>query len=151
AIALDMRERIRDLDLPKDTAVKVVEPPPGPPVIGTLLAEIYGPDPQTRRAVAGKGREAFESVPFLVDIDDSYHNQPDRVRLAIDQDNLEYYRVEQSDVYDTLRYFYGGATLGYSHRGGGRQPIPIRLSLPKKHGTIDERALATPVPANALP
>ncbi|WP_173933074.1 efflux RND transporter permease subunit [Chelativorans sp. Marseille-P2723] len=151
AIALDMRERIKDLDLPNDTAVKVVEPPPGPPVIGTLLAEIYGPDPQTRRAVAGKVREAFESVPFIVDVDDSYHNQPERVRLAIDQDNLEYYRVEQSDVYDTLRYLYGGATVGYSHRSEGRQPIPIRLALPKEHGTIDERALATPVPANALP
>ncbi|MGB3389035.1 MAG: efflux RND transporter permease subunit [Pseudaminobacter sp.] len=150
-IALDMRERIKDLELPKGTAVKVVEPPPGPPVIGTLLAEIYGPDPQTRRAVAGKVREAFESVPFIVDVDDSYHNQPERVRLAIDQDNLEYYRVEQSDVYDTLRYLYGGSTVGYSHRGGGRQPIPIRLALPKEYGTIDERALATPVPANALP
>ncbi|EXL03237.1 efflux RND transporter permease subunit [Aquamicrobium defluvii] len=151
AIALDMRDRIKDLGLPEGTVVKVVEPPPGPPVIGTLLAEIYGPDPQTRRAVAGKVREAFESVPFIVDVDDSYRNQPERVRLAIDQDNLEYYRVEQSDVYDTLRYLYGGSTVGYSHRGGGRQPIPIRLAMPKAHATIGERALATPVPANALP
>src|SRR5690606_8863664 len=109
------------------------------------------PDPETRRAVAGKVREAFESVPFLVDVDDSYHNRPERVRVAIDQDNLEYHRVEQSDVYDALRYLYGGATVGYSHRGGGRQPIPIRIALSKSAATIDERALATPVPANALP
>ena len=47
--------------------------------------------------------------------------------------------------------FMGGATVGYSHRGGGRQPIPIRLALAKEHATIDERTLATPVPANALP
>ena len=55
-IALDIRERLKGLDLPRGTAVKVVEPPPGPPVLATLLAEIYGPDPETRRAVATKVR-----------------------------------------------------------------------------------------------
>ncbi|OYY61009.1 MAG: multidrug transporter AcrB, partial [Rhizobiales bacterium 35-66-30] len=151
AIALDIRERLRGLDLPAGTAVKVVEPPPGPPVLGTLLAEIYGPDPATRRAVAAKVREAFESVPFIVDVDDSYGIQPERVRIAIDQDNLEYYKVEQGDVYDAIRAFYAGSTVGYSHRGGGRQPIPIRIALPKSAEVVNERTLTTPVPANALP
>jgi hypothetical protein len=41
------------------------------------------PSPAARRAVADKGRAAFKSVPFIVDIDDSYHNQPKRVRVAI--------------------------------------------------------------------
>ncbi len=131
--------------------MKVVEPPPGPPVLATLLAEIYGPDPATRRAVAQKVREIFKSIPFIVDVDDSFHNQAERVRVSIDQDNLEYYRVEQSDVYDTLNTLYGGTTVGYSHRGGGRQPIPIRIALPKGRSVMDERALSTPVPANALP
>jgi multidrug efflux pump subunit AcrB len=151
AIALDIRQRLNDLGLPDGSIVKVVEPPPGPPVLGTLLAEIYGPDPQTRRAVAGKVREAFKSVPFIVDVEDSYRNQPERLRVAINQDSLEYYKVEQSDVYDTLRYLYGGVTVGYSHRGGGRQPIAIRLALPKADAVMDQRALTTPVPANALP
>ncbi|MBN8968328.1 MAG: efflux RND transporter permease subunit [Rhizobiales bacterium] len=151
AIALDIRQRLKDLGLPDGSIVKVVEPPPGPPVLGTLLAEIYGPDPQTRRAVAGKVREAFKSVPFIVDVEDSYRNQPERLRVAINQDSLEYYKVEQSDVYDTLRYLYSGVTVGYSHRGGGRQPIAIRLALPKADAVMDQRALTTPVPANALP
>ncbi|WP_373090181.1 efflux RND transporter permease subunit [Sneathiella sp.] len=150
-IALEIRQRLRGADIPKDAVLKVVEPPPGPPVISTLLAEIYGPDPQTRRAVAHKVGEAFASIPFIVDIDNSYHNQPERVRVAINQDNLEYYRVEQSDVYDTLRYLYGGVTVGYSHKGGGRQPIAIRVALSKSRAVMDERTLTTPVPANALP
>ena len=150
-VALDIRERLKGVDFPAGTAVKVVEPPPGPPVLGTLLAEIYGPDGETRRAVAAKVREAFQSVPFIVDVDDSFGQPAERVRIAIDQDNLEYYRVEQSDVYDAIRAFYGGSTVGYSHRGGGRQPIPIRLSLPKGERVLDERALSTPIPANALP
>ncbi|WP_112663182.1 efflux RND transporter permease subunit [Microvirga flavescens] len=150
-IALEIRERLKGLDLPARTTVKVVEPPPGPPVLGTLLAEIYGPDAQTRRAVAAKVRKAFESVPFIVDVGDSYGAPADRVRIAIDQDNLEYYRVEQSDVYDAIRAFYGGTTVGYSHRSGGRQPIPIRLALPKDEKVMSERNLTLPVPANTLP
>jgi multidrug efflux pump subunit AcrB len=150
-IALEVRERIAGLALPEGMAVKVVEPPPGPPVLSTLLAEIYGPDPETRRAVAAKVRESFARVPFVVDIDDSYGVQGTRVRLAIDQDNLEYYKVEQSDVYDTIGALFGGTTVGYSHRGGGRYPIPIRLALSKGTTTLGEAALATPVPANVIP
>ncbi|BCH24202.1 efflux RND transporter permease subunit [Mesorhizobium sp. L-8-3] len=150
-IALDIRARLKGLDLPVGTALKVVEPPPGPPVLGTLLAEVYGPDPETRRAVAAEVRKTFESVPFIVDVDDTFGSPAERVRLAIDQDNLEYYRVEQSDLYDTLGALYGGVRVGYSHRGGGRQPIPIRIALGKSEKVVDERTLATPVPANALP
>ncbi len=150
-VALELRTRLKDLPLPEGTVVKVVEPPPGPPVLGTLLAEIYGPDPETRRAVAAKVRETFASVPFIVDVEDSFRNRPERVRIAIDQDNLEYYRVEQGDVYDTIRTFGSGSTVGYSHRGGGRPPIPIRIALSKGERVVDERTLATPVPANALP
>ena len=87
----------------------------------------------------------------VVDIDDSYGVQKPRLRAAIDQDNLEYHKVEEADVYSTLQYLFAQTTVGYSHRGGGRQPIPIRLSLPKSEKVLDERVLSTPVPANALP
>jgi multidrug efflux pump subunit AcrB len=90
-------------------------------------------------------------VPFVVDTDDSYGQQVPRMRVAIDQDNLEYHKVEEADVYDTLQGLYAQNTVGYSHRGGGRQPIPITLGLPKPEKQINERALSTPVPANALP
>ncbi|MFG1285539.1 efflux RND transporter permease subunit [Xanthobacter versatilis] len=150
-IALDVRQRLKAIPLPAGSALKVVEPPPGPPVLATLLAEIYGPDPDTRRAVARKVRAAFESVPYIVDVDDSFGTPGERVRLAIDQDNLEFYKVEQADVYDAIRSVFTGATLGYSHRGGGRAPIPIRLALPKGEQAVDPRTLSTPVPANALP
>ncbi|MDH3195428.1 MAG: efflux RND transporter permease subunit, partial [Hyphomicrobiales bacterium] len=150
-IALELRRLLAGLDAPEGTAIKVVEPPPGPPVLATLLAEIYGPDAETRRAVATRVREAFASVDFIVDVDDSFGALAPRLRLAIDQDNLEFYKVEQRDVYDTISAYFGGRTVGYSHRGGGRRPIPIRIALPRGERLVDERALATPVPANALP
>ncbi len=150
-IALDLREKIAALPVKPGTSLKVVEPPPGPPVMATLLAEIYGPDAETRRKTAEKVREAFAKVPFIVDVDDSFGLQTPRVRAAIDQDNLEYHKVEEGDVYDTLQGLYADRTVGYSHRGGGRQPIPITLGLPKSAKMMDENALSTPVPANVLP
>ncbi len=150
-IALELRQKLKALALPDGTSIKVVEPPPGPPVLATLLAEIYGPDPETRRATAAKVREAFNAVPFVVDVDDSYGQQTPRIRVSIDQDNLEYQKVEEGDVYDTLQSLYADNTVGYSHRGGGRQPIPITVGLPKSDKVINERVLSTPVPANALP
>ncbi|MCC0054642.1 MAG: efflux RND transporter permease subunit [Rhodobiaceae bacterium] len=150
-IALDLRKRLEGIDAPAGTSIKVVEPPPGPPVLATLLAEIYGPDADTRRAVAEKVREAFAAVPFIVDIDDSYGVPAPRTRLRIDQDNVEYFKVEQQDVYDTIGTYFGGQTVGYSHRGDGRHPIPIRIATARENGVLDERALSIPVPANALP
>jgi multidrug efflux pump subunit AcrB len=86
AIALDIRRRLADLPLPDGSALKVVEVPPGPPVLATLLAEVYGPDAETRLATAAKIRKAFESVDFIVDIDDSYGKPSDRLRFSIDQE-----------------------------------------------------------------
>ena len=71
-IALDIRTRIAAIPLPDGASLKVVEPPPGPPVMATLLAEIYGPDAKTRRAVAARVEKAFRSASFIVDIDNSW-------------------------------------------------------------------------------
>ncbi len=116
-------QRLSALSLPEGTVIKVVEPPPGPPVLSTLLAEIYGPDPETRRAVARKVREAFETVPFIVDIDDSFGTRAERLRLTLNDANLDFHRIEPGDVFDTIGLLYGGKTVGYSHRSGGREPI----------------------------
>ena len=150
-IALEVREKLRGLDMPKGTALKVVEVPPGPPVLSTLLAEVYGPDPETRRATATKLKEIFESIPFIVDVDDSFRVPADRLRVSIDQDKLEFFRVEQKDVYDTIQAYLSGVPVGYSHRGEGRHPVEIAIALPKNELSLSQHTLSTPVPANAIP
>ncbi|SON58119.1 Multidrug transporter MdtB [Hartmannibacter diazotrophicus] len=150
-IALDLRHQIAAIDMPAGTSLKVVEPPPGPPVMATLLAEIYGPTPEERRAVAEKVEHAFKSVPFIVDVDNSFGTPAERLRARISPDKLEFFSVQESDVFDTLQMLGTSPTVGYSHRGGGRQPIPIILGLPKNEKVLDERALSTPIPANVLP
>ncbi len=150
-IALDIRGRLKDLGLPEGTVLKVVEVPPGPPVLATLLAEIYGPDPETRRAIAREVRKIFRSVPFIVDDEDSFGVEAPRLRVAIDQDNLEFHKVEERDVYDAIQAYMGGVSVGYSHRGGGRHPVEIAVQLPKPRLALSAQTLTTPVPANALP
>jgi multidrug efflux pump subunit AcrB len=151
AIALDIRERLAALDVPAGTVLKTVEPPPGPPVIATLLAEVYGPDAETRRAAAAQIRAAFEAVPFVVDVDDSFGVKAPRLRATISTDDLEFFGVQEADVFDTMALLNGGQVVGYSHRGDGRYPIPLIVGRDKGDRVLDERFLSTPIPANVLP
>ena len=150
-VALDVRRRLSGLQLPEGSTLKVVEVPPGPPVLATLLAEVYGPDAETRRAVATQLRTIFKSVPYIVDDSDSFGVQGIRQRIVLQQDQLEFYKVDERDVYDTVQAYLGGVPVGYSHRGGGRHPVEIAVQLPKSDLTLTQRTLATPVPANAMP
>ena len=147
AIALDVRRRLADLPVPTGSAVKVVEVPPGPPVLATLLAEVYGPDETTRRAAASKVRQAFKNVGYVVDVDDTFHEPSERLRFSIDQENLEFHGVEEQAVYDTIAGIIGGVKVGYSQRGHGTKPIEIVVKLPKRAQWMGERVLSTPVPA----
>jgi multidrug efflux pump subunit AcrB len=145
-IALEVRERLAGLETPPGTAVKVVEVPPGPPVLATLLAEIYGPDGKARRDAASRVRRIYEQIDFIVDADDSFGRPAERLRFAIDQENLEFHRVEEEEVYDTVAALLGGRRVGYSHRGSGANPIEIAIRLPKSGLYLSERLLSTPVP-----
>ncbi len=150
-IALDLRARMKHVTLPAGTVARVVEVPPGPPVLSTLLAEVYGPDSKTRREVAYELKKIFKSVPFIVDVDDSIGEPRPRLHISIDQDRLEFFGVQQSDVYDTIQALFGGTAVGYSHRGEGRNPIEIVVGLPKSHLSWNAALASTPVPANVLP
>ncbi|HYF86823.1 efflux RND transporter permease subunit [Azospirillum sp.] len=145
-VAIDLRRRLAAVPLPAGTVVKVVEVPPGPPVLSTLLAEVYGPDAETRRETAALVRDAFRQVDFVVDIDGTVRQPGKRLRFALDHGNLEFFGVEEQAVYDTLQALLGGVPVGYSHRGAGRLPMEISVRLPKSDLFLSERVLATPVP-----
>jgi len=147
AIALDLRERLDGLALPAGTSLKVVEAPPGPPVMATLLAEVYGPDAATRRAVAERLKGLFQSVPFIVDVDDSYGVPRPRLRLTPDRAQIERFGASERDVLDSIGAVMGGQTVGYAHRGEGRDPLAINVVLPQSARTWDEALAATPVAA----
>ncbi len=148
-IALDMRQRLKALETPAGTVVRVVEVPPGPPVISTLLAEIYGPDAASRRAVASEVRGIFEAIPYVVDIDDSFGQPRPRLQLIADRVQMEFFGVAESDVMDSVAVTLNGQVVGYSHRGEGRNPIEIAVRLPQSARTWSESLAAMPVAAAA--
>ena len=150
-LALEIRERVLALPVPEGTSLKTVEPPPGPPVIATLLAEVYGPDAETRRRSAAQIRKAFESVPFIVDVDDSFGTQARRLRATVNSDDIEFFEVQEGDVFDTRGLLNGTTTVGYSHRGAGRAPLPIVMERSLGARVMDEATLSTPIPQNLLP
>ena len=129
AIALDVRRRLAGSAATAACVAEVVEVPPGPPVLSTLLAEVYGPDATTRRAVAAGVRKAFEAVHFVVDIDDSFGVPRRAQRFAIDQQALEFLGVDRAP--STTR-------SAACRRNGGRlfaarqglKPIAISVALP---------------------
>jgi multidrug efflux pump subunit AcrB len=149
AIALDLRQRLQALSAPEGTVVRVVEVPPGPPVISTLLAEIYGPDAETRRAVASELRGIFERVPYLVDIDDSFGTPRPRLRLTPDREQIEFFGVAERDMLDSVAVAMGGQVVGYSHRGEGRNPIEISVRLPQATRSWNQNLASMPVAVTA--
>ena len=144
-VALDLRTRLADLTLPAGTSLKVVEAPPGPPVMATLLAEVYGPDATTRRDVAERLKAIFKSVPYVVDVDDSYGVARPRLRLVPDRTQIERFGASEGEVLDSIGAVMAGQVVGYAHRGEGRDPLPIAVRLPQSARTWSEALASTPV------
>ncbi|SUS03353.1 Multidrug transporter AcrB [uncultured Defluviicoccus sp.] len=149
AIALDIRGRLAGLPAPEGSSVRVVEVPPGPPVISTLLAEVYGADAEMRRAEARELRSIFKSVPYIVDIDDSFGDPRPKLRLVADRPAMDFFGVAESDVLDSIGLTLGGKVVGYSHRGEGRNPIEIAVRLPQSARIWSQSLAAMPVAATA--
>ena len=145
AIALDLRNRLKELPLPLGGSIKVVETPPGPPVLATLLAEIYGPDEAVRRATAVELEKIFRSVPFVVDVDNSFGVQRPGMTLVPDRERLDRYGLSERQVDDSIAALLVGTTVGYVPRGNGREPLPIRIALDQSHRSWEQGLGDTPV------
>ena len=145
AIAGEVRERLSGLDLPEGAAVRIAETPPGPPVLATLLAEIYGPDAESRRSAARQVRAAYAAEPFIVDVDDTIGAPPTRIRYEIDEAALDLHGVSEAAVSETLRAALGETVAGQirsRHADGARDVV---VALERSDRIADERLLALPV------
>jgi len=144
-VAIALRETLKRVPLPAGASLKVVETPPGPPVLATLLAEIYGPDAETRRGTAAEVERLFKSVPYIVDVDTSFRRPRPRLRLVPVRDKVDYYGLTESEMYDSIGMLMGSRTVGFAPRGGGRSPLPITVELPQSQRRWDGNLEATPI------
>jgi len=143
---VDLRQRLaRAVPLPAGASIKVVETPPGPPVLATLLAEVYGPDEATRRKTAEQVEKLFRSVPYIVDTDNSFGVPRPTLRLVPDRAKLDQYGLSERQLFDSIGALLGNQTVGYAPRSGERDPLPIELGLAQAQRSWSASLAATPV------
>jgi multidrug efflux pump subunit AcrB len=117
--------------------VKMVEVPPGPPVLSPIVAEIYGPDADGRRAVAKAIRQVFEGTEGVVDVDDSTIAAAPRKLLLVDRRKAAQLGVTQQAIVSTLRAGLAGEATAYLH-DLSKYPAPALIQLPAVlHGNLD--------------
>ncbi len=109
--------------------VKVTEVPPGPPVIATLVAEVYGPTLDGRLEVADKVKQVFESTDGVVDVDWMVEAPADSWEVRVDREKAIRSGVTPEQVVRTLRVALSGADVGLIHVQTAREPVPIVLRL----------------------
>ena len=111
--------------------LKLVEVPPGPPVLAPIVAEVYGPDDAGRLAVAKQVRAAFAGEASIVGIDDTSVAPSPRLQLRVDRNKAALLGVSQVQIASTLRTGLSGEDVTYLHDGLAKYPAPVRLTLPR--------------------
>eukprot|EP01034_Spumella_vulgaris_P027617 gene27617-34364_t len=122
-IATRVRPALQEIGRKHGANVKVVEVPPGPPVMSPIVAEIYGPDAEGRRQVAKSVRAVFEKTEGVVDIDDSSIDDAPRKLLLVDRRKAAVLGVSQQAIVTTLRAGLAGESVTYLH-DGSKYPVP---------------------------
>ncbi len=116
--------------------IKVAEVPPGPPVLQTLVAEIYGPDPQRRTEIAKQVKEVFRSTAGVVDVDWYVEDPQVKYDMKVDLDKAALNGISAADVTRTVQMGLSGGEAGLLHISGSREDVPIvvRLSRNSRSG-----------------
>ncbi len=124
-----LRERLLPVVEGTGARLKVAEVPPGPPVLSTLVAEVYGPDLETRIRLASELEAIFERTPGVVDIDTYIEEPSPRVSFEVDRTKAALVGSNPEHIAHTLRLAIAGDELGLLQTPKSREPVPLRLRL----------------------
>jgi multidrug efflux pump subunit AcrB len=137
----DVARRVRDRLLPIaqsfGATLQVAEVPPGPPVLQTLVAEIYGPDPARRTEVAAQIKGIFERTPGVVDTDWYVEAAHPKVTLAVDGEKAARAGLSSSAVASVVRMAGSGEVVGLLHDERAREDVPIVMRLPRASRSLE--------------
>ena len=148
-IARRFRPELDKIAEPYGARIKVAEVPPGPPVLQTLVAEVYGPDYKGQIELAAQIKKVFQQTPGVVDIDWYVEDPQTKYDLKVDLDKASLHGISAADVTRTLQVGLGGADAGLLHDSQSREDVPIevRLSRPDRSGIQDLENLRLPTPS----
>jgi multidrug efflux pump subunit AcrB len=129
AIALRVRPLLSKLEQSTGASIKLVEVPPGPPVMAPLVAEVYGPDYQAQLKAATQLQQQFAATPLLVDIDSTVEAPQPRWQLVADQQKAALLGVSVEAINQTLQMAVAGHTATFVRDDHKRQLTPVELQL----------------------
>ncbi len=147
AIAQRLRPALDAIGARHHARVKVVEVPPGPPVMSPLVAEVYGPDEAGRQALAQRIVKAFGNSAHVVGIDSTLQSDAPRSFLRVQRQRAETLGIPVSAVAQTVHAALQGADTTYLRDGQSKYPVPIRLQLPLERQIGLDALLALPMRA----
>jgi len=133
AIALDLRAPLTEIGHRHGAAVKIVEVPPGPPVLSPVVAEIYAVDPESRKTMAEELAERMHGIAGLVDIDTTVTAPIRRWEIRVDRHRAATLGVSQSQVAQTLETTLGERNASFLHDPMAKHAVPIRLIVSEGH------------------
>ena len=131
AIAKRLRARLTGTASRLGATIQVVEVPPGPPVLQTLVAEVYGPDADRRLALAKQVRSTFDQTNGVVDVDWYVDAPQPKWTLAVDDEKAAAAGLSSDAVAAVVRMASDGAPAGLLHDPDTREDVPILLRLPR--------------------
>ncbi len=141
-IALAVRAPLQAIARRHGGNLKVVEVPPGPPVLSPLVAEIYGIDYAGQIRTAQRVREVFESTPDIVDVDDSVEYPGAKVIVRVDRAKAARLGVSQAEVSEALGTVLGGNDMSFLHGAHLKYAVPIRVEYAEADKSDLEQVLA---------
>jgi multidrug efflux pump subunit AcrB len=136
-VAGRVRERLAPIAKQLGATIQVAELPPGPPVLQTLVAEVYGPDPTRRREVAAHIKSIFEQTAGVVDTDWSVEAPHAKISLAVDEEKAVAAGLSSAAVAAVVRMAGSGESAGLLHDERAREDVPIFIRLPRAGRTLD--------------
>ena len=125
--------------------LKLVEVPPGPPVLSPLVAEVYGPDEAGRQRLAAQVAQAFAATPDIVAIDSSLAADAPRAFLRVNRPRAEGLGIPVAVVAQTVAAALSGTDAGWLHEGQAKYPVAVRLQLPREAQVGLDALLAMPL------
>lgn len=153
-IARRVRPRVAEIAAKYGARIAVAEVPPGPPVLQTLVAEIYDSSERARLSLAEKVREIFQQTPGVVDVDWYVEADQPKTIFVIDKEKAALHGISAETISQTLRMAVGGQSVDLVHQPREKEDVNIMLELPRALRTTPEELLALRVrsgDANALP
>ena len=142
AIVRDVRPALAAIGARYGAAVKVVEVPPGPPVLSPIVAEVYGPDYSRIRSIARALEARFRQTEGIVDVDTSVETPAARDWLVIDRDRAARLRVPLAAIAQVLETAVSGHDASFIRDGHAFDPVPLRVRLPVEVQADMDRLLA---------